>query len=108
MARRIEIWPTDRLVPYAKNARTHSAEQVAQIAASILEHRHGQVASVRRGPGRRELEQAYEEARAGEVAGRFGTIEEFGAACAFLCGDKAGYITGQNLLLDGGYYHGTL
>jgi ParB-like chromosome segregation protein Spo0J len=37
MARRIEIWPTDRLVPYARNARTHSAEQIAQIAASILE-----------------------------------------------------------------------
>lgn len=37
MARRIEIWPTDRLVPYAKNARTHSDEQVAQIAASIAE-----------------------------------------------------------------------
>ena len=37
MARLIEIWPTDRLVPYAKNARTHSSEQVAQIAASIVE-----------------------------------------------------------------------
>ncbi len=37
MARRIEIWPADRLVPYAKNARTHSDEQVAQIAASIVE-----------------------------------------------------------------------
>ena len=37
MARRIEIWPIERLVPYAKNARTHSAEQVAQIAASIAE-----------------------------------------------------------------------
>jgi DNA modification methylase len=37
MARRIEIWPTDRLVPYARNARTHTAEQVAQIAASIVE-----------------------------------------------------------------------
>ena len=37
MARRIEIWPTDRLVPYAKNARTHSPEQLAQIAASIVE-----------------------------------------------------------------------
>ena len=37
MARRIEIWPTDRLVPFAKNARTHSPEQVAQIAASIVE-----------------------------------------------------------------------
>lgn len=41
-------------------------------------------------------------------AGRFGTIEEFGAACAFLCGDKAGFITGQNILLDGGAYPGTL
>ena len=37
LARRIEIWPSDRLVPYAKNARTHSPEQVAQIAASIVE-----------------------------------------------------------------------
>ena len=37
MARRIELWPIDRLVPYAKNARTHSPEQVAQIAASIAE-----------------------------------------------------------------------
>src|ERR1035438_4082545 len=37
MARRIEIWLISRLVPYAKNARTHSPEQVAQIAASIVE-----------------------------------------------------------------------
>ena len=37
LARRIEIWPVGRLVPYAKNARTHSPEQVAQIAASIVE-----------------------------------------------------------------------
>lgn len=37
MARRIELWPPDRLRPYAKNARTHSDEQVAQIAASIVE-----------------------------------------------------------------------
>ena len=37
MARRIEFWPIDKLVPYARNARTHSAEQVAQIAASIVE-----------------------------------------------------------------------
>src|SRR5450432_1380075 len=37
LARRIEIWPVDRLVPYAKNARTHSAQQLAQIAASIVQ-----------------------------------------------------------------------
>jgi len=40
-------------------------------------------------------------------AGRFGTIEEFGDACAYLCSVQAGYITGQNLLLDGGSYPGT-
>ena len=37
MAKRIELWPVERLVPYTRNARTHSDEQVAQIAASILE-----------------------------------------------------------------------
>ena len=40
-------------------------------------------------------------------SGRFGTPEEFGAACAFLCSVHAGYIVGQNLLIDGGEYPGT-
>jgi len=40
-------------------------------------------------------------------SGRFGTVEEFGDACAFLCSAQAGYITGQNLLMDGGAYPGT-
>ena len=40
-------------------------------------------------------------------AGRFGTIEEFGDACAYLCSAQAGYLTGQNVLLDGGAYPGT-
>lgn len=35
-------------------------------------------------------------------AGRYGTREEFGAACAFLCSRHAGFIVGQNILLDGG------
>jgi len=47
-----------------------------------------------------------EEARANRAAtipaGRYGTREEFGAACAFLCSKHAGFIVGQNLLLDGG------
>jgi 3-oxoacyl-[acyl-carrier protein] reductase len=38
---------------------------------------------------------------------RFGTAQEFGAFCAFLCSQHAGYVTGQNLLLDGGAYPGT-
>ncbi len=40
-------------------------------------------------------------------AGRFGNAEEFGAICAFLCSVQAGYITGQNVLADGGAYPGT-
>lgn len=45
--------------------------------------------------------------RKGIPAQRFGTPQEFGAACAFLCAAQAGYITGQNLLIDGGAYPGS-
>ena len=41
------------------------------------------------------------------VAGRVGDPDELGAACAFLCSRQAGYITGQNLLMDGGLYPGS-
>ena len=40
-------------------------------------------------------------------AQRFGTPEEFGEFCAFMCSQQAAYLTGQNLLLDGGAYPGT-
>jgi 3-oxoacyl-[acyl-carrier protein] reductase len=40
------------------------------------------------------------------AAGRLGRPEEFGAACAFLCSAQAGYISGQNLQVDGGSYEG--
>lgn len=40
-------------------------------------------------------------------AQRFGHVEEFGAICAFLCSQHAGYINGQNVLADGGAYPGT-
>jgi 3-oxoacyl-[acyl-carrier protein] reductase len=56
----------------------------------------------------RALEEVRRERQQQNPAGRFGTPEEFGAACAFLCGAQAGFITGQNLLLDGGAYPGTL
>jgi 3-oxoacyl-[acyl-carrier protein] reductase len=45
--------------------------------------------------------------RAANPAKRFGTRQEFGATCAFLCSEHAGYINGQNILLDGGGYPGT-
>jgi 3-oxoacyl-[acyl-carrier protein] reductase len=40
-------------------------------------------------------------------AKRFGTPDEFGAICAFLCSQQAGYLNGQNILPDGGLYPGT-
>jgi len=53
----------------------------------------------------------YEAARAeidaSIAAGRMGRPDELGAACAFLCSTHAGYISGQNLQLDGGSYRGT-
>ena len=41
-------------------------------------------------------------------SGRYGTAEEFGSACAFLCSELAGFIVGQNILLDGGGVNATL
>jgi 3-oxoacyl-[acyl-carrier protein] reductase len=52
------------------------------------------------------LDQAKAERMATVPARRFGTPDEFGAACAFLCSAQAGYITGQNLLIDGGAFPG--
>lgn len=52
------------------------------------------------------VEEIYEARRKANPAGRFGTAEEFGKACAFLCSAHAGFITGQNLLMDGGAYPG--
>jgi 3-oxoacyl-[acyl-carrier protein] reductase len=47
--------------------------------------------------------------RAAEIpAGRYGTAAEFGATCAFLCSQHAGFIVGQNILLDGGATNATL
>jgi len=54
----------------------------------------------------RDLATVREGARLQIPARRFGEPEEFGAMCAFLCGDKAGFVTGQNILLDGGQFPG--
>ena len=56
----------------------------------------------------RTVETVRKERMKANPAGRFGNPEEFGAACAFLCSRQAGFITGQNLLLDGGAFPGTL
>jgi 3-oxoacyl-[acyl-carrier protein] reductase len=61
-----------------------------RIATDRIKHLHGS------------MEQAEEVAREEVPAGRLGTAEEIGAAAAFLCSERAGYITGQALLVDGG------
>src|SRR3989440_8532241 len=54
------------------------------------------------------FEQAKADRMATVPARRFGSPDEFGAACAFLCSAQAGYITGQNILIDGGAFPGAM
>lgn len=53
-------------------------------------------------------EEAMADRLAGIPAGRFGDPDDFGAACAFFASARMGYVTGQNLLMDGGSFRGTL
>ena len=53
------------------------------------------------------IEQLMDERRATVPARRFGDPKEFGEVCAFLCSRQAGYLNGQNILLDGGTFPGT-
>ncbi len=55
----------------------------------------------------RDAAEVRRERMAANPAGRFGTPEEFGQMCAYLASAQAGYITGQNILIDGGAYPGT-
>jgi 3-oxoacyl-[acyl-carrier protein] reductase len=92
------------------------ARQVAKHNVAINNLLPGPFATDRQVTGMRKLAekagQDYEEfakARMAEVpAGRFGTPDEFGKACAFLCSADAGFIIGQNLLIDGGAVNVTL
>ena len=54
------------------------------------------------------MEEAISERAATIPAGRYGTPSEFGAMCAFLCSEHAGFIIGQNILMDGGATNSTL
>ncbi|WP_150304363.1 SDR family oxidoreductase [Pseudomonas saliphila] len=75
-----------------------------RIATDRLAYMTGQLAKYRN----ISLEEARAEMLRPVPARRFGTPEEFAAACAFLCAAQAGYITGQNLQLDGGAYTGLI
>ena len=67
----------------------------------------GNIETVAKSAGR-PFDEVMNERMAANPAGRFGDPAEFGQACAYLCSQQAGYITGQNLLLDGGAFPGTL
>jgi len=54
------------------------------------------------------VEAAYAEIAAAIPAGRLGTPEEFGAACAYLCSAQAGFVSGQSMQIDGGAYPGLI
>ncbi|MEM8539045.1 MAG: SDR family oxidoreductase, partial [Pseudomonadota bacterium] len=54
------------------------------------------------------LDEAQKQREATIPARRYGTAAEFGATCAFLCSQHAGFIVGQNILLDGGAINATL
>jgi 3-oxoacyl-[acyl-carrier protein] reductase len=58
-------------------------------------------------PGGKSFEQIWRERAAANPARRYGDPQELGAYFAFLCSAQAGYITGQNLVIDGGSYPGT-
>lgn len=64
------------------------------------------MAELRAAGGGITIEQAYDEMKQSIAANRLGTPEELGAACAFLCSANAGFVSGQNLQLDGGSYPG--
>ena len=55
-----------------------------------------------------DIETAKQQRCATIPAGRYGTAAEFGASCAFLCSQHAGFIVGQNILLDGGAVNSTM
>jgi 3-oxoacyl-[acyl-carrier protein] reductase len=57
-------------------------------------------------PGGKTFDQYWRERAAGNPSKRYGDPKELGAYCAFLCSVHAGYITGQNLVIDGGSYPG--
>ena len=75
-----------------------------QFDTDRLRSTHGRLAQ----SSGRDLESVRATARSRIPARRFGEPEEFGDVCAFICSARAGYITGQNILLDGGEFPGLL
>ncbi len=96
-------------VPRRRGALGRAAQRHDQLpAAGAVRHRPAALTTTRSPPRSRASPSSRPTAdRAASVpAKRFGNPDEFGAACAFLCSSHAGFITGQNLLMDGGIFPG--
>jgi 3-oxoacyl-[acyl-carrier protein] reductase len=91
----------------ARDVSPHNVTINNLLPGSFATDRLTETARAVAGPAGITVEAQLKQWQEGEVSKRFGTPAEFGAACAFLCSVQAGYITGQNLLLDGGTYPGT-
>lgn len=93
-----------------------TSRQVAQHGVTINnllpgQHETARIESLMNNTAREKgisVGEARTQAYAANPAGRFGTTEEFGAMCAFLCSQYAGYVVGQNILLDGGAINSTM
>ena len=110
------------MLALSNGARTGLTGFVAGLARSVAEHNvtinnllpgtfdtdrlKSNLAALAKNSSR-EVQEVTEEIRAANPTKRFGNPDEFGAACAFLCSAQAGYLTGQNVLIDGGAYPGT-
>ena len=110
------------MLALSNGARTGLTGFVAGLARSVAEHNvtinnllpgtfdtdrlKSNLASLARNSSRA-VDVVTEEIRAANPTKRFGHPDEFGTTCAFLCSAHAGYITGQNVLIDGGAYPGT-
>ena len=91
----------------ARQTVAHNVTINNLLPGSFATDRLEQTIAARARADRIEPDEARDRIRSRVPAGRFGEPEEFGAYCAFLCSVHAGYVTGQNLLLDGGAYPGT-
>ncbi len=110
------------MLALSNGARTGLTGFVAGLARSIAEHNvtinnllpgtfdtdrlKSNLAALAKNTAR-DVATVTEQIRSENPTKRFGNPEEFGATCAFLCSTHAGYITGQNILVDGGAYPGT-
>ena len=88
------------VAPAQRHHQLHAAGPVRHRPAALQPRDHREEA------GHHASSEALKHRMATIPARRLGDADEFGAACAFLCSAHAGYITGQNILIDGGIFPG--